>query len=169
MSRPRLIALLLALITLVAYLPVTRNSFSCYDDDDYVTNNRVVQNGLTWVGIKWAFTTWDAANWHPLTWLSHMLDCQLYGLNPAGHHLTNALLHTANALILFLVWNRMTGAIWRSLAVAAIFAWHPLHVESVAWIAERKDVLCGFFWMLTVYAYVSYAAKPGMIRYFLTL
>jgi hypothetical protein len=150
MSRPRLIGLLLALITLLVYLPVARDGFVNYDDNDYVTENRVVQNGLTWSGIKWAFTHVVCANWHPLTIMSHMLDCRLYGLNASGHHLTNVLLHTASVILLFLVLRQMTGFLWRSVFVAALFAIHPLRVESVAWVAERKDVLSGLFFMLTL-------------------
>ncbi|MGB7769364.1 MAG: tetratricopeptide repeat protein [Verrucomicrobiia bacterium] len=157
MSRPRLIALLLALITLVAYLPVARDGFSCYDDDVYITDNRVVQNGLTWVGTEWAFTTWHAANWHPLTWLSHMLDCELFGLNAGAQHYVNVLFHTANAVLLLLLMFQLTDALWPSAFVAALFAWHPLHVESVAWISERKDVLSTFFGILTLLAYTRYA------------
>jgi len=156
MSRPRFIALLLALVTLVAYLPVARDGFSCYDDDDYVTNNRVVQNGLTGAGIQWAFTTWHAANWHPLTWLSHMLDCELFGLNAGAQHGVNVLLHTANAVLLLLWLFRLTGGLWPSAFVAALFAWHPLHVESVAWISERKDVLSTFFELLALLAYTRF-------------
>jgi tetratricopeptide (TPR) repeat protein len=146
-------ALLLALITLVAYLPAARNSFVDFDDDDYVTNNQFVQNGLTWVGIKWAFTTWHASNWHPLTWLSHMTDCELFGLNAGAQHYVNVLFHTASAVLLLLLLYRLTGALWPSAFVAALFAWHPLHVESIAWIAERKDVLSTFFEMLALLAY----------------
>jgi tetratricopeptide (TPR) repeat protein len=171
MSRPRLIGLLLALVTLVAYLPVVRDSFSNFDDGNYVTNNRTVQNGLTWAGIQWAFTTWDASNWHPLTWLSHMLDCELFGLNAGAQHYVNVLFHTANAVLLFLLLLRLTGlrpgtkagtsspppgALWPAAFVAALFAWHPLHVESVAWIAKRKNVLCTFFGLLTLLAYTRY-------------
>src|ERR1039458_7711965 len=111
---------------------------------------------LTWRGLVWAFGFY-AGNWHPLAWLSHMLDCQLYGARAGGHHLTSVLLHVATTLLLFSVLHRMTNAPWRSAAVAALFAWHPLHVESVAWVSERKDVLCAFFWMLTLLAYVRYA------------
>ena len=160
MSRPRLIVLLLALITLVAYLPVARNSFVNFDDNDYVTNNQVVQDGLTWAGIQWAFTTWHAGNWHPLTWLSHMTDCELFGLNAGAQHYVNVLFHTANAVLLLLLLFRLTGALWPSAFVAALFAWHPLHVESVAWIAERKDVLSAFFEMLALLAY-SQAVTGG--------
>ena len=152
----RLIGLLLALTTLVAYLPVAHHGFSIFDDDDYVTGNHVVQNGLTWVGVKWAFTTWHAGNWHPVTWLSHMTDCELFGLNAGAHHLVNVLFHIANAVLLLLLLFRMTGALWPSAFVAALFAWHPLHVESVAWIAERKDVLSTFFALLTLLAYARY-------------
>jgi len=154
-----LVCLALGLITLALYLPAVRHDFIQYDDQQYVTENPRVQAGLTGHGLAWAFG-YHAGNWHPLTWLSHMLDCQIYGLNPAGHHLTNVLLHIASTLLLFLVLNRMTGAVWRSACVAALFAWHPLHVESVAWIAERKDVLSAFFWMLTLGAYVKYVETP---------
>jgi tetratricopeptide (TPR) repeat protein len=159
-----LICCVLSLITFAVYLPVVHHSFVEYDDQQYVTENPVVQAGLTWHGLIWAFG-FHAGNWHPLTWLSHMMDCQIYGVWAGGHHLTNVLLHIANTVFLFLVLNRMTGFVWRSAAVAAIFAWHPLHVESVAWIAERKDVLCAFFWMLTLFLYVRYAAKPSIARY----
>ena len=155
MSRPRLIALLLALITLLAYLPAAHDGFLNYDDNDYVTENHVVQNGLTRTGIQWAFTTGHAGNWHPVTWLSHMLDCELFGLNAGAHHSVNLLLHAANAVLLFLLLIRLTQELWPSLFVAALFAWHPLHVESVAWISERKDVLSTFFALLTLLAYVK--------------
>jgi protein O-mannosyl-transferase len=163
-----LICLGLGLLTLLLYLPSLRQDFLPYDDQQYVTENLQVQAGVTWRGLVWAFG-YHAGNWHPLTWLSHMLDCQLYGLKPAGHHLTNVLLHVANTLLLFLLLNRMTRAAGRSAAVAALFAWHPLHVESVAWVAERKDVLSACFWMLTLLAYVYYAARPGIRRYVVTL
>ena len=148
--------LALGLVTLLVYLPLLHNGFVNYDDPDYITGNAHVQAGLTWQGIVWAFKSGEAGNWHPLTWISHMLDCQLFGLNPAGHHLTNLLLHTTNTLLLFAWLNRLTGALWRSALVAALFAWHPLHVESVAWASERKDVLSAFFWMLTLLAYTRY-------------
>jgi tetratricopeptide (TPR) repeat protein len=153
------ICLTLGLITLALYAPCLSHEFLTYDDQQYVTENRHVQAGLTWPGMAWACRTFYASNWHPLTWISHMLDCQLYGLQPLGHHLSSVLLHTASSMLLFLVLKRMTGATWRSAAVAALFAWHPLHVESVAWIAERKDVLSGLFWMLTLWAYVRYAQE----------
>jgi tetratricopeptide (TPR) repeat protein len=156
-SRPRIIALSLALITLLVYLPVAWHDFVNYDDGDYVTNNPEVQRGLTWAGIKWAFTTGHASNWHPLTWLSHMTDCELFALNPGGHHLTSVLFHVANVVLLFALLLRLTSSIWPSVFVAALFAWHPLHVESVAWVAERKDVLSTFFGLLTLLAYTRYA------------
>jgi tetratricopeptide (TPR) repeat protein len=165
MSRPRLIALLLALTTLLVYLPVTHSGFLNYDDDDYVTNNHDVQNGLTLAGIKWAFTTVHASNWHPLTWLSHMTDCELFGLNPGAHHFVNALFHAANAALLFLLLLRLTNALWPAAFVAALFAWHPLHVESVAWIAERKDVLSTFFALLALLSYTRYAQSKTSGRW----
>jgi len=157
----------LALIGLVAipYAQVAGHEFVVCDDDDYVTANRHVQAGLTWDGVRWAFATFHASNWHPLTWLSHMLDCQLFGLNPGPHHLVNVGFHAANAVLLFLALRMMTGALWRSAAVAALFALHPLRVESVAWVAERKDVLSAFFWMLTLISYAWYARRPGVGRY----
>ena len=128
--------------------------------------NPQVDDGLTIEGIAWAFTSRHASNWHPLTWLSHMLDCQLYGLTPWGHHLTNVLLHAATAILLFLVLRRMTGDLWPSAFVAAVFAVHPLRVESVAWVAERKDVLSGLFFMLTLGAYLGYVRRPfSLARY----
>jgi len=164
MSRPRLIGLLLALITLLVYLPAARDGFINFDDQDYVTENSVVQKGLTWTGIKWAFTTGHASNWHPITWLSHMADCELFGLNAGAHHSVNALFHTANAVLLLLLLFRLTGALWPSAFVAALFAWHPLHVESVAWISERKDVLSTFFALLTLLAYTRYAQKKSGVE-----
>jgi tetratricopeptide (TPR) repeat protein len=159
-SRSKLwIGLTLGLVTLAFFLPSVTHQFLRYDDQQYVTENQHVQAGLTWATISWAFKSFHATNWHPLTWLSHMLDCQFYGLKPAGHHLTNVLLHTANSVLLFLLLVQLTGALWRSAAVAALFAWHPLHVESVAWIAERKDLLCAFFWMLTLWAYARYVKE----------
>lgn len=156
MSRPRLIALLLALTTLLVYLPAARDGFINFDDQTYVTENSVVQNGLTWAGIKWAFITGHGSNWHPVTWLSHMTDCELFGLNPGGHHLVSVLFHAANAALLFGLWFRLTGRLWPAAFVAALFAWHPLHVESVAWVAERKDVLSTFFALLTLLSYTRF-------------
>ncbi|MGO9587267.1 MAG: tetratricopeptide repeat protein [Limisphaerales bacterium] len=154
-----LICLALALVTTALYWPMTHHNFVNFDDDDYITNNSHVQAGLTRAGVIWAFQTGAAANWHPLTWLSHMLDCQLYGLYPGGHHSTNLIFHVANTLLLFLWLRQLTGALWRSAFVAALFAWHPLHVESVAWAAERKDVLSAVFWMLTLMAYTRYVRE----------
>ena len=161
--------LILITAVLLVYWQVGDHEFINYDDNAYITDNAQVQKGLTSKGIIWAFTTSHTGNWHPLTWISHMLDCELYGLNPEGHHLTNVLFHMANAILLFVVLRWMTGAIWRSGLVAALFALHPLHVESVAWAAERKDVLSTFFWMLTMVAYVHYVNRPGGKRYLLVL
>jgi len=157
--RPRLVCLALALVTLLVYLPVRRHGFILYDDPDYVTENRMVQAGLTSGGIKWAFTTWHANNWHPLTWLSHMLDCELFDADAGAHHLVSAGFHAANAALLLLILFRLTGALWPSAVVAALFAWHPLRVESVAWASERKDVLSALFFLLTLWAYTSYARR----------
>jgi protein O-mannosyl-transferase len=157
-NRPTRLVILLALglMTLALYLPVLSHQFLDYDDQQYVTENPHVRAGLSGPGFLWAFG-YHAGNWHPLTWVSHMLDCQLYGVQPWGHHLTNVLLHVANTLLLFLVLRRLTSTTWRSAAVAALFAWHPLHVESVAWVAERKDVLSSMFFMLTLWGYGRYA------------
>jgi len=152
-----IICFVLAVGTFAVYCPVLGHKFLNYDDPDYILDNLHVKSGLTWSGILWAFKSSYAANWHPLTWISHMMDCQLFGVQPAGHHFVNVLFHTANTLLLFILLNYLTGAIWRSAFVAALFAWHPLHVESVAWAAERKDVLSAFFWMLTLLAYARYA------------
>lgn len=164
-----LICFFIAAAILLAFWQVGSSEFINYDDNDYVTENRWVQRGLTADGIRWAFTTYHASNWHPLTWMSHMLDVQLFGLSPRGHHLTNLLLHIANSLLLFLVLHRMTQALWQSAFVAALFALHPLHVESVAWVAERKDVLSAFFWMLTMGAYLHYVKRPALQRYLAVL
>ncbi len=150
-----LIGLALALITVAAYSRVVDFDFINFDDPDYVTNNNVVNAGLTWHGIAWAFTHFYASNWHPLTWISHMLDCQIFGTWAGGHHLVNVLFHSTNSIILFFLLFRLTGAQWRSAIVAALFAWHPIHVESVAWISERKDVLSTFFGLLSLSAYVG--------------
>ena len=127
-----------------------------------MTDNLVVKHGLTWRGVVWAFTRAHGSNWHPLTWLSHMADCQLFGVHPAGHHLVNLTLHLANCFLLFGLLRRLTRAVWPSALVAALFALHPLHVESVAWVAERKDVLSAFFFLLTLRAYVRYAERAGV-------
>jgi tetratricopeptide (TPR) repeat protein len=165
----RWVCLALIAANLIVYASVWHHGFVNYDDDDYVTANPVVLRGLTWDGVAWAFTTEQAINWHPLTWLSHMLDVQLYGLDAGAHHLTNLLLHILNTLLLFGLLHRMTGALGRSAFVAGLFAVHPLHVESVAWLAERKDVLSTLFWMLTLWAYVGYVKRPGLRRYCVAL
>jgi tetratricopeptide (TPR) repeat protein len=153
------VCLVLALITFAIYAPVVRNGFVDYDDSDYVVANPHVQGGLTLENIVWAFKTGHASNWHPLTWLSHELDCQLFGQRAGAHHLVNVMFHVANTLLLFLLLRRATAALGRSALVAAIFALHPLHVESVAWVSERKDVLSALFFLLTLWAYVRYADK----------
>jgi tetratricopeptide (TPR) repeat protein len=160
-----LVCICLAAVTAAVFWPVATHEFIVFDDDVYVADNPWVQRGLGWAGVAWAFSATRAANWHPLTWLSHMLDCELFGLNPAGHHLIGLLLHMAAAVVLFRALARMTRAIWAGAFAAALFALHPLHVESVAWVAERKDVLSTLFWMLTIWAYARYAqgraAAPG--------
>src|SRR5262249_25725621 len=153
---PLWIGAALALVTAAVYAPVWQHGFLLYDDPYYVTENRHIIAGLSWQGFLWAWTAVHQATWHPLTTLSHMLDCQLFGLNPGPHHISNVVLHVLNTLLLFGVLTRMTAQLWRSAAVAALFALHPLHVESVAWISERKDVLSTFFFMLTLWAYIAY-------------
>jgi protein O-mannosyl-transferase len=150
---------LVVLVTLFVYSPVRQHGFVVLDDRDYVVDNRVVQAGLTWAGVRWAFTTTHASNWHPATWLTHMIDVELFGPGPAGPHVVNVLLHLANTILLFAVLRLMTSAPRPSAFVAALFALHPLRVESVAWIAERKDVLSGLFFLLTLWAYAKYACS----------
>ena len=159
MRREILICAVLSVITLFAFWPVGHLGFIIYDDHNYVTENPNVQAGITADSIRWAFTTKHSANWHPVTWLSHMLDCQLFGLNPGGHHWVNLGFHVANTLLLFIVLRTMTKTVWRSALVAALFALHPMRVESVAWISERKDVLSVFFAMLTLWAWTRYVRK----------
>ncbi|MGO9256876.1 MAG: tetratricopeptide repeat protein [Bryobacteraceae bacterium] len=159
------ICLLLAAAVFLAFSPVLRNQFTGYDDPDYVTNNPHVVSGLSAANIAWAFANSYASNWHPLTWISHSLDCALYGLNPTGHHLTSLLLHIANTILLFLWLSGLTGATGRSAFVALAFGLHPVHVEPVAWVAERKDVLSTLFWMLTLLAYTAYVRRHGTGRY----
>jgi Flp pilus assembly protein TadD/4-amino-4-deoxy-L-arabinose transferase-like glycosyltransferase len=159
----------LAVSALLVFWQVRNFDFINYDDKDYVYENPHVLNGLTADGVWWTFTTGNAANWHPLTWLSLMLDCQLFGHSAGRMHLVNLLLHIVNTLLLFMVLKKMTGALWKSAFVAALFALHPLHVESVVWITERKDVLSTFFWLLAMLAYVQYARQPNVFRYLLTL
>jgi len=165
------ICLFLILVTIIVYWQVGNHRFLSFDDSLYVTENRHVQKGLTPESIIWAFhfRDKDRTYWHPLTWLSHMLDCQLYGLNPGMHHRTNLIFHIANSLLLFLTLNRMTRKLWSSAFVAALFALHPLNVDSVAWIAERKNLLSTFFWLLTMLTYAYYVSRPGLFRYLTTL
>jgi tetratricopeptide (TPR) repeat protein len=164
-KRNPVVCLLLAVITLALYNPVNRHPFVNYDDDRYVTENSHVRQGLTGDTIAWAITATEQANWHPLTWMSHALDVSLFRLNPAGHHFTSILIHTVNAILLLLLLMWATNRMGPSLFVAALFALHPLNVESVAWIAERKNVLCTLFFFLTLWAYGWYAKKPGWKRY----
>jgi protein O-mannosyl-transferase len=159
--------LLLAAATAALYFPVSGHAFLTFDDHDYVTANPHIHAGLSWTTLKWAFTSTTAANWHPLTWLSHALDFQLFGLNPAGHHLDSVLIHAANAVLLFLLLQWATKRAGPSLLVAALFAVHPLNVESVAWVAERKNVLSTLFFFLAIGAYGWYAQRPNWRRYLL--
>ncbi len=158
----------LAVITFAAYEPILHNGFVNFDDDLYIYNNPKITSGLKFENITWAFTHIHANNYHPLTSISHMLDCQLFGTMPAGHHLVNLLFHIANTALLCFILSRMTGRLWAAAFVAALFALHPMHVESVAWASERKDVLCTFFWLLTMLAYWRYVQKPNVPRYVLT-
>ena len=167
--RRLLICIFLAIATFAVYLPVRNYEFLHYDDDVYVTNNAEVKSGLSWQGVEWTFTTGRGANWHPLTWLSLMLDCELFGVKPGPMHIVNVLFHVANTILLFLVLARMTKGVWQSAFIAGLFALHPLHVESVAWIAERKDVLSTLFWLLTMLAYVRYVERPSAGRYIAVL
>jgi len=167
----------IALLTLTIYWRVGNFEFNNFDDPDYVAQNETVQGGLTLEGIRWAFTTNPASslsatgtqdrmgNWHPLTWLSHMLDCQLFGVNPGAHHWVSVVIHVCNSLLLLWVLYRSTNALARSAIVAALFAVHPLHVESVAWVAERKDVLSALFWILTMWAYLRYVETRSGVPY----
>lgn len=156
---------MLAMLAAVPYVQTLRHDFVSYDDNEFITENPRVQQGLTIENVKWAFASTTASNWHPITMLSHMLDVELWRLRPGGHHLTNVILHAANTLILFLALRRLTGAMWRSALVAALFAIHPLHVESVAWVAERKDVLSTFFGFLALWCYDSYVQQRTIGRY----
>ena len=166
---PRLVYLLLIFATLVVFHRLPTHDFINLDDNLLVYENPHVLAGFTKEGVIWAFTQFYAEYWHPVTWLSHMLDSQLFGLRPGLHHLTSLLIHLANCVLLLLILRKMTGALWRSAFVAALFAIHPLHVESVAWVAERKDVLSAFFWFLSIWAYARYAEQPGLKRYLLVL
>jgi len=156
---------LIAAVTAVVYWPVLQNGFVDYDDIDYVTLNMAVRQGVTLKGLIWSFTSFHAGNWHPLTWLSHMLDVQFFGLNPTGHHAVSLLIHSANAALLCLIFKRLTGHLGRSVVVALLFALHPLHVESVAWIAERKDLLSTLLWLTTMATYAWYIRTPSLKRY----
>lgn len=167
--RCTLICLLLALVTFAIFWPIFKHDFVKYDDDKYITDNPHVKGGVNLQSIYWAFTNAHFYMWHPLSSLSQMLDCELFGLNPSGHHLTSLLLHTANVLLVFLVLQMLTGAVWRSAFVAAVFALHPVQVDSVAWLAERKNVLSTLFWMLTIAAYARYAACPNIGGYLLVV
>ncbi len=159
--RTILICLILAAVSLALYWPLTSHGFVSYDDGIYILENPHVNTGINWANAAWAFRTGYAGNWHPLTWISHMLDVEWFGLRPGWHHLVNVLFHSANTVLLFLLLNRITSSKWRSAFVAALFGWHPLHVESVAWAAERKDVLSAFFFMVTLLAYSAYAQKQN--------
>jgi protein O-mannosyl-transferase len=165
----RILGLVLLAGTIGTYWHLQRCDFIHFDDPFYVTSNYYVRSGINRASAIWAFTTFHSSNWHPLTWLSHMLDCDLFGLNPAGHHLTNLFFHLGSTLLLFLFLRETTNQTWRSFVVAALFSLHPLHVESIAWVSERKDVLSTFFWMLALVAYVRYVRQPGTYGYLLVL
>ncbi len=164
-----LVCLGFIIATLVIYWPVKDYEFINYDDDAYIYENTYVLDGLNYNSIKWSFTTTHVCNWHPITWISHILDTQLYGMNAGGHHLTNVFFHLLNTLLLFFFFRKITGALWKSGFVAALFALHPLHVESVAWVAERKDVLSTFFWMLTLWSYACYVEHRSLKMYLTVL
>ncbi|MBI5021214.1 MAG: tetratricopeptide repeat protein [Ignavibacteriales bacterium] len=161
--------LILAGVSIVAFFPLLNNNFVNYDDPGYITQNQNVRSGISLKTIVWAFKSNEQSNWHPLTWMSHALDYQLFGLNPTYHHLMNLLLHIISSVLLFIFLKKATDSHWQSLFVAVVFAIHPLHVESVAWASERKDVLSGLFWMLTMWAYIRYRQVPGLSRYMLVL
>jgi len=162
-----LVYLFLVISILCVYWQVRNFSFVNFDDGQYVTGNYHVQAGLTLESLRWSLTATQASNWHPLTWLSHMLDCQIYGMNPGHHHMTSVLFHILNSLLLFFIIKKISGSLWKSAFVAALFALHPLHVESVTWVAERKDVLSTFFWMLTMWCYVGYVENSRLDKYLL--
>lgn len=164
-----LFCLFLIASIMIVYGGVRNYGYINLDDDQYVTENLHIQKGVTFQNIKWAFKTFHAGNWHPVTWISHMIDCQLFGMDLGWHHLTNVLLHILNTLILLALFQEMTGEFRKSAFVAALFALHPLHVESVAWISERKDVLCAFWGFLTLWAYIRYIKSPNILKYFVSL
>ena len=170
-SRTKSLALgaALAAVTVLAYARVAGNGFTTFDDPEYVTQNAHVAQGLTRSGLAWAFTGVKSSNWHPVTWISHMIDCELFGLSAGGHHLVGLAIHVATSLLLLRLLHRTTGALFPSAFVAAVFALHPLHVESVAWASERKDVLCAFFWMLALLAYVRWVEERNAGRYAVVL
>lgn len=163
------LCVLLAVIVSAVYMQVGNHEFLNFDDGEYVMDNPHITSGITGKNIIWAFTSVDAANWHPITWFSHMADVQFYGMNPRGHHLTNVFIHTVSSLFLFLLLFRLTGTLWQCLFVATLFALHPLHVESVAWVAERKDVLSTLFWFITLLLYSEYVAKRKPALYVFSL
>jgi len=169
LNRRATIIALLIVVTVVAFLPVFNNYFVNFDDPGYVTNNPQVRSGISPATILWSLTSIKESNWHPLTWISHALDCSLFGLDARYHHGMNLLIHLISSILLFVVMDRMTHARWPSAFVAIVFAVHPLHVESVAWVAERKDVLSTLFWMLTMLAYANYVRSPKVTRYILAL
>src|SRR5438309_206931 len=151
----------LSVLVIAVYAQTTRFEFINLDDNLYVYANPALQNGLSWDAVEWAFTSFWSANWHPLTWLSHGLDIQLFGVSPGPQHAVNVALHLINSILVLVVFRRMTGQEWLSLIVAALFAAHPAHVESVAWISERKDVLSTMFWLLAMWSYVTFARKTN--------
>jgi Tfp pilus assembly protein PilF len=159
----------LVVATFIPYWQVRNHAFVLWDDYSLIVDNPPVASGLSWENIKWALTATQPEYWHPMTWLSHMLDCSLYGLNPKGHHLNNLLIHGVNTVLLFLVLRRMTGRFWRSFLVAALFSLHPLHVESVAWVSERKDVLSALFWLLSMWAYTHYVHRSSFSSFLVSL
>lgn len=166
---PLVFIVLLSVVTAGLYWPMLDHSFISIDDHEYISDNPEVVSGLTLRNVRWALTTGHASNWHPVTWISHMLDCQLFGVRPGGHHFVNLLFHVVNTVLLFLLLRQLTGANFRSALVAALFAWHPLHVESVAWASERKDVLCAFFWFLATMAYAQYTRQGKAKSYWIAL
>jgi len=167
--KPIYVSLSLLALTILVYFQVHDFEFVNFDDRETILGNSHIQNGLTLAGLGWAFTTAYAANWFPVTWISHMVDVQLFGLDSGWHHLTNLMIHAASVLLLFALMKRMTGRLWESAFVSFVFALHPLHVESVAWVSERKDVLSAFFWFLTTWLYLDYVDKPDARRYLLAL
>ncbi len=160
---------LLTLLTIACYGNVYSNDFVSYDDFTYVADNKFIHDGITLNSIFWAFKSFYASNWHPLTWISHMLDIQIFGLNPSGHHLMNLMLHVCNSLLILFLLEKTTRSFWQSFIVALLFAVHPLHVESVAWVAERKDTLSAFFGLLTMLSYVRYTYQSSLANYLIVL